>query len=182
MDVDGSTITEEVVSPHVLKQLLAFEDASGPSRQLDEQVVLLGSQAHHVTVQPDLALGRLDDEIAEIQDLFLLVRRGGAGSPQYRLDTRHQLPGHERLGHVIVGADLQTDDLILIALARRQHDYGDITHPADLATDLPAVDVRQHDVQNDKSRRLLGHQLQRLCAAARADGGVSLPLQVHGYQ
>ena len=46
-------------------------------------------------------------------------------APQQRADARDQLVGAERLGDVVVGADLEADDAVGLLGARRHHDDRD---------------------------------------------------------
>lgn len=72
-----------------------------------------------------------------------------SGSPrrQHRADAGDQLPRGERLGHVVVGSYFQADDLVDLAVLRRDHDHGDIGLAAQLAADLRAGQARQHQVE-----------------------------------
>ena len=49
--------------------------------------------------------------------------RRGPGAAQHRLHPQHQLAGAERLGDVVVGADLQAQDPVVLVAARGQHDH-----------------------------------------------------------
>ena len=92
--------------------------------------------------------------------------------PQQRLEPRHQLDRLERLGQVIVGAELEADHLVDHLPSRRQHQDGR-RHPAlpHLAADVEAVHPRQHDVEHDEvvaaARRA---REARLAVARRLDG------------
>ena len=64
--------------------------------------------------------GLVDDEVAV--DQRAAARRGGAGPAQHRVDPQHQLARAERLGDVVVGADLEPDDPVGLLAERGQHD------------------------------------------------------------
>jgi hypothetical protein len=56
------------------------------------------------------------------------MRRSPTGrvAAQDGLDARHQLAGIERLGQVVIGAELEADDLVDVLAAGRQHDDWDV--------------------------------------------------------
>ena len=74
-------------------------------------------------------------------------RRGAA---QHRAHAGDELGHRERLGHVVVGADVEPAHPVLLLAAGGQHDDRDVAGPvagADLAAELDARDVRQHPVE-----------------------------------
>jgi hypothetical protein len=81
-----------------------------------------------------------------------MARRGASAAPsQQRLCPRDQLAGAERLGDVVVRAEIQPeDDVLFLPLGRQHHDW----HINPLATQRPAhvetVHLRQHDVEEDQ--------------------------------
>ena len=81
--------------------------------------------------------------------------------PENRFDPQHQFARAEGFHHVVVGAEFESDDAVDFFAARRQHDDG---NPAGVFTlaqgpaDFHAVDVRQHEIENDQIRRLLSER------------------------
>ena len=78
---------------------------------------------------------------------------GRSGRPtQQRVDPRAELGHAERLGHVVVGAEVEGRDLVRLAVAGRQ----DKDRRGRLATDLPddrqAVLIRKPEVEHDEVR------------------------------
>ena len=55
----------------------------------------------------------------------------------------------ERLGNIIVRADFQPQNAVVVVILRRQHNNGDIAHFADLFADFQPVHYRHHNIQND---------------------------------
>ena len=98
----------------------------------------------------------------------------GAGS----LDARDELARVERLRHVVVGADLEPDDLVDVLVARGQHQHRHVGVLADPLADLDAVDVRQHQVEHDERRLLRRDMLERVGAVRRRADGVARVLEV----
>ena len=94
-------------------------------------------------------------------------RRSGDGAAQDRLDPRDELARVERLRQVVVGADLEPDDLVDVLVARGQHQDRHVGALADPLADLDAVDVRQHQVEHDQRRRVRGGLAERVGAGRR---------------
>jgi hypothetical protein len=87
-------------------------------------------------------------------------RRGRAAvSTHHRADARQQLARVERLGQVIVGADLEADDAVDILALGRQHDDGRKPRlPAQAPRHRQAVLARHHPVQHQEIRQAPGQQ------------------------
>jgi hypothetical protein len=76
--------------------------------------------------------------------------RARIGPPQQRLDPQRQLAHLERLGHVVVGADLQPLDAVGVGAARGEEDDGDVLglgRAAERAADLEPRVVGQHEIE-----------------------------------
>ena len=63
--------------------------------------------------------------------------------PQYRFQTSKQLARLERLGKIVVGADLQPDDAIHLVAARCQHQHRQVPARAQPPADFEPVHVGQ---------------------------------------
>ena len=88
-------------------------------------------------------------------------------APQQRLDPAHQLAQPERLGQVVVGAELEADDLVDLVVARGEDEDRHLgPGRADAAEDLEAVDPGQPDVEDDEVGRLVGRDVEALLAGA----------------
>ena len=65
-------------------------------------------------------------------------------------DPRRQLAPAERLGDVVVGAELEPEDAVELVATGGEHDDRDGPALAQLAADVTAVDVRQAEVEQDE--------------------------------
>ena len=79
-----------------------------------------------------------------------------------RSSTGGELGEGERLGHVVVGADAEADDLVQLAVARAQHQHGGRGLLAEDAADLEAAELGEHQVEHDEIRAQLPGLLERL--------------------
>ncbi len=82
-------------------------------------------------------------EIAVVEHL-LLGSLEGRDTPEVRVDAREQLAHRERLGDVVVRADLEAEELVPLLDAGRQHDDRDaprLVHAAELSAEGEPVDV-----------------------------------------
>jgi hypothetical protein len=105
------------------------------------------------------------------------VRRSSA------LHARHQLQHRERLGQVVVGAQLQPEDAVHFARPRADDDDRRVArHGAGAAADLEAVDAGQHQVEH---QRVPAAALQFAQAGMAVGGmlhGIALVAQVHAQK
>ena len=87
----------------------------------------------------------------------------------------------ERLDEVVVGAGAQAADLLLDLALGGEHDDRDVAGAAllgpDLGRDLVAVELGQHDVEQDQVGRLGAPQAESLRAIGRDDDVVALLLE-----
>src|SRR5687768_7147353 len=97
---------------------------------------------------------------------------------QYSLYPGQQLSDTERFGHVIVGANFQATDLVVVLGFGRQHYDGClILLAADLLADLVAVNVRQHQIKKDAVGLVPRNRLQALFTGSSGRDLVAFKLQ-----
>ena len=90
--------------------------------------------------------------------------------------------GRERLGDVVVGAQLEAEHAVDLAVAGGEEQHRHVLVGADAAAHLEAVDVGQADVEHHQHRPVLLDQLEAALAGAglqHAEAGVA---QVHVEQ
>jgi hypothetical protein len=90
---------------------------------------------------------------------------------------RHKFPYGERLGDVVVGPQLQPHDPVYLVVLGSQHNDGHVALGPDPAADLGAVQLGEHDVQDDQVRLVDLECFQGLLAVARGLNLETLPLQ-----
>ena len=105
--------------------------------------------------------------------------RAGAGAPQHGAHARQQLGDRERLGDVVVGAQLEAEHLVGFGRAGGQHDdrRRDRARPQ-VAAHVEAVLLRQHHVEDHQVGRERAGLLQPLVAVGGGFDLVALELEV----
>ena len=97
------------------------------------------------------------------------------------LDPRQQLGAAERLGDVVVGADLEADDAVdLVALGRQDDHRRRHALAAQDAEHLDAAHAGQHHVEEDEVEPLAAGGLERRLAIGGGGDLVALAGQVEG--
>ena len=180
MDVHGPGLAREVGAPDVLEQRVAGQDDAGVARQRGQQVELAGAQLEPPVADVGLAPAGIDAQVADLDRPAALGRH--VGPAQDRLDPRHQGSRVERLGHVVVRAQLQADDRVHVLGAGGQHQDRHVAAAAQLAADLEAVHLGQHQVQHDQVRVAALVLDQGLLAVGRGHDGEALLLEVQPDQ
>jgi len=106
-----------------------------------------------------------------------VVRVREIGAAQDGPDPAAEFPDRERLGDVVVGADLEAQDLVALIVARREHDDRHLAAASQAAADLDAVDPGQHHVEDDEVEALGCELVKRLAPVERRDHLVAVAPQ-----
>ena len=158
MNVHGPLVDEGIAPPDAVEQLGARQHAPWVFHQEFEQPELgrtdadLAQPSHHAVSRA------VEFDIARSQHVGHPARRGPA---QDRLDPRHQLRERERLDDVVIGTGRQPADAVGFLASRRQHDNRDRPRfglRSQAAAQLNAGNLRQHPVEDNQIRPLLGNQ------------------------
>src|SRR6185369_647911 len=100
------------------------------------------------------------------------------GASEHRLDPAQELAQPEWLGEVVVGPELQADDLVDLFIPGREHEDGRLrAGRAEPPQDLEAVHARQADVEEDQVGSGGGGQLEAFLAGPRERDLVALLLE-----
>src|SRR5438046_2341528 len=113
MHVDRACFDEPVVTPHALQQAVARYHAVLVLNEIVQQLELAAGEAHRLSVDSNR-------NGVEIGGEMRAAVRGGrplclaARSPEHRSDARRQLPKAERLRYVIVRAEFEAADAVIL--------------------------------------------------------------------
>ncbi len=171
--VDRARAARELDAPDALEQGVAAEQQAGMLHEVSEQLELGGRQVDgpagdHLVPRP---------RQGDVADAAIGLLIGLSGAPQHGLHASGQLARAERLGHVVVGAELEAGDAVGLVVARGQHDHRQARAGADAAADLEAVDAGQADVEHDQGD-LVARQLGKpLFAGAHRDDAMPVALE-----
>jgi hypothetical protein len=105
-----------------------------------------------------------------------------AGPFQDRLDARHQFARGKGFGHIIIGAQFQSDDAVDLIIACGQKQDRHLGHGPDAAADLKAVHFRQTHIQHDQVGLFARGMHQGALAIAGGEDSVACPLQCQRHQ
>ena len=105
--------------------------------------------------------------------------RGAAVDPaQHRLHPGDQLGGGERLGEVVVAAELEAEHAVDLAVARGEEDHRDLRRLAQTPAHLEPVDVGQADVEHDQAGMVGADRLEPRFARRRLEDAVAVAGEV----
>jgi hypothetical protein len=131
------------------QELLTVEQSLGLAHERLQQLELREGQRDGATVDRDLAAAPVEHDRTRAEHLHAEGAR--TGPPQHRADAAAKLGDAEGLGDVVVGAGLQSQHRIGLAVAGGEHDDGhEVATPAQRAAHLEAVWARaERDVEED---------------------------------
>ena len=176
--VHGAVLAEVVVVPHLLQDLLPAQGDALVGGKEDQQVELLGGQAHFLAGDLDGVAGRVDGQLAESHGAVGGLG-AGHGAVEHCPDAGHQLPGGEGLDHIVVGTALEARQLVVLLAAGGQDDDGGVDATgAHLPQAGHAVHEGHHQIEDDQIITAAGQQGQGGRAVAGLLAGVARILQI----
>ena len=166
--------------PHRDQQLAVRQHAAGVAHQGLEQRVLARAELHRHARDAHLPRGLVQRHRTGAQRPVraarpLVLRL--AAAPECRAQPRQQLAQPERLLDVVVGAVVEGGDLLRLAVARRQHDHRHRAEGAQPGQRLPAVHVRQAEIEQHGVWRARGGEAQEVGGIVRLRHRVAGRLQ-----
>ena len=146
-------------APDLGQELGVQDDLAGIGGEVLEQQPLGPRQLDQLPVPGDHPPLEVDLDVVEGEHARARART--RRSAEHRANAGRQLVGMERLGDVVVGAEVEALGLVGGRALGGQQDHRHRPPLAQLAHDLDAVEVRHHDVEQDDVRP----DLLRLLAA-----------------
>ena len=180
--VEGLRVADVIGAPDAVDELVSGHHAPLVLHEVFEQFEFLEREEHAFAAHGDLMLANLHGDVAAHQRDVVVDHTAGLDraliAPQDRADAREQLAERVGLGHVIVRADLQTDDFVDLGAFGGEHDDRHAALLADAPAQGRAVDARQHQVEQHQVDAALGEQLQALLTAGCGGDVVALARQL----
>src|SRR6185437_6111603 len=122
--VDRPLVAFELVSPHLVDQLEAGVDPPGDRGERAENPPLRGRKLDRRAAHGHRSPRLVDDQVPAAVAGDALRRRGRPATAQDRLHPQHQFPRAERLGHVVVRAEFEPANPVLLGRLRCQDQDG----------------------------------------------------------
>ena len=147
--VHGAVAAGLAPAPDPLQQLVARDDAAALQRERVEEAELGRRQLDALPVDVGLDVQGIDEQLLGLDRLAALVALRPHAPPGRRAHAGDQLLHGERLHEVVVGADLERVDAVVLGAART-HDDDRRADPL-LARRLeqpPAVEAGEHQVEH----------------------------------
>ena len=182
VDVDGALPDRDMGAPRRVEQLRARIDPPGMGHQEVQQPELGRPEIDAALSCADPVSRRVEAQPGELDGVVGALRRPPA---QHRLDPREQLARRERLGQVVVRADLQPGELVGFARSRGQHDDRDVAGApvaAQAAREREARLAGQHPVEQHHVGKGFRHQTLGIPHARCAQRAMPGMLEVHRDQ
>ena len=144
--IDRTGLGHVRVAPDLLQQVRPLHDAAVLG-EVAEEGELAVREVEVGPVARGLHRGEVDDDLAEGQPVAARARAAEHGA-----DARQQFFQVERLGDVVVGAEVEALQLVGLLRARRQHDDGRLAPFPQEPHQFEAVAAGEHDVEHDEVR------------------------------
>src|SRR5919197_3639369 len=181
-DVDGSISMSLAAAPDLLEQLVSGRHQPAVESQCVEKPELRRRQLGAAAVDVGLHLARIDPQLLDLDRVSPLLRLRPHLAPGRRLDAGDELLHRERLDEVIVRADLERVHAVVLGPAcADDDDRSPDALGARRLDQAPAVEARQHQVEDDDVRRLIPKAGQTDLAAPDGDRVESRPREVLGH-
>lgn len=172
--VEGASGAVVSLTPDFGQQSVAAEDFARMAVEELEELKLAWCQVEHLVVASELEGSRTDFAGTDTEGgVGGRAWSGNAigGASKQRLDAGQEFPDPEWLGHVVVGAGVEPDDLVhFLAFGGEHQDGGADASLAEEAADFVPVDLGEHDIQEDEAGSLALDRLEG-AIAAKADRG-----------
>src|SRR5581483_11072782 len=114
----SAAIPEVIGAPHLLEQLTLRDDEARMSRQAFEQSILERREMNFSVWSSRQATRDVDLNVSKLEDMAHVASARDA--PQCGANAGEQLRCAERLRHIIIGARIESRDLLVLRRACRQ--------------------------------------------------------------
>src|SRR5680860_811818 len=168
------------ITPDSLQQLLPTKRTPRTRRQEHDEVELAGRERHGNASLAHVVGRDLDAQIPglDLVGQLLTRRHRSRGSTQDRLHASGELTRRERLGDVVVRAELQTHHAVVFVASGGEHDHRHRRVLPQAPADLETVDPGQHEVEDHEVRPLSGRVVERGLAVTDRVHRETLALEV----
>src|ERR1700680_492372 len=155
VDVDHPRLDGVLVAPDRAEDPLSGEHLAGVRGQVGEKVELGMGEDDVPIGAGNTPLGRVDDQVSKHQPAVrrLVVAAQLPCLARVGPDPGEELAWTERLGDIVVGPDLETeDDIDLVVLGAEDDHRHPVARAADLPADVEPGEVGEHEIEHDDVR------------------------------
>src|SRR5690554_7772927 len=117
MHINGTLLDIDVSAPDLVQELTAGLCALLVGHEALQQAVLGGAYLRRSAVDGYPIADRIQAQTTDLDGCFIVQ---GAGTAQHGLQAGDQLPGGEGLGNVVISADFQSLDLVILLALRSE--------------------------------------------------------------
>src|SRR5262245_22550490 len=185
VDVHGPRLDVHLGSPYEVQEGEPIVHPMGVADEELEQLELPEGKTERLPVEEELVGVEVEPEPPALEHLVRRAWLLGQAPPEHGVHPGHQLAGAERLGHVVVGPELQAEDTVDLGGARREDDDRQRARRlggAEPAADLEPVDPGQHEVEDHQRRALHLDERERALPRLRLADGVAALLEVKAHE
>src|SRR5918995_3101687 len=152
VDVARPHVTLELALPQLLHDLLAAEHLTGPAGEQPQYLELRAREIDRLAAHRHEVTGEVDSYRPRLDRRRLAGRRAAVqlAAPELSPHPAEQLANREWLRDVVVGADLETDDLVDLGVLRREQDDRDRASPPHVSTQVEPAAPGHHDVEDQE--------------------------------
>src|SRR5262249_8810360 len=185
VDVGGPRPDVPLRAPHEVPEPGPARHPMGVANEEREQLELPEGETELLAIEEDLVGVEVEPEPPALEHLVRRARLLGEAPAEHGVHPGHQLARAERLGHVVVGPELEAEDAVDLGGARREDDDRQRARrlrDSEPAADLEPVDPGQHEVEDHQGRALDLDERERALPRLRLAHGVATLLEVKAYE
>src|SRR5690242_10391136 len=120
---------------------MPLDDPSSRFCQVPQDLEFPRRYLYYALIAGDAPHARIQTQLPDRIDRMARLGHRRWTTPNLRADARQELAMAERLGHVVVGASVQTGDLVDLVAPRREHDDRHVRASAEPARDFDPAQI-----------------------------------------
>ena len=181
MNVNRSLVHDDLFSPDLDEKFLAGKDAPRLHRQCREETEFLRTKVEVDGIGPGDPAIRFDLDRTAVENGR---RTNGRNCPPANSGAhpRQEFPKRERLHNIVIGAEFETVDFVLLFTTCGEDQNRHVRKGPDRAQDFVSVHSRKHQIEQNQVERLglTFGQRQPALAISGAKDPIALAAQVVG--
>ncbi|EJW98246.1 hypothetical protein EVA_13646 [gut metagenome] len=146
MGIHRAAVTEIIIAPNTVQQIIPAENLVAVLGQRPQKLHLFFRQRHLLVSNTHIIFIKVNVEPAILQHISpgLLLHIYPAHNSTH---SGHNLAGRKRLDYIIVSANIQAHNLVIILASGGNHNNRHHRNAPQLAAHLKAINLRHHNIQ-----------------------------------